>query len=410
MGFPGRLSISTASCRNKGMTGRDERALADFPARITFQVETPCYLISEEVIRRNCAVLDSVQKRTGARILLALKAFALPALFPLLRETLHGVCASGPVEARIGREEFGREVHTYAPAYTAVQMERVIHYSDHILFNSLNQWRAYRDRILAAERGIEVGLRVNPGHSEVKHNLYNPCLPGSRFGLQSKDLDDADLTGIDGLHFHALCEQNADVLERVLASFEHLYGAYIPRMRWVNFGGGHHITREDYDEDLLCRLIDAFRKKYNNIDVYLEPGEAVVLNSGAFVTTVLDIIDNGMKIAIVDSSAETHMPDVLAMPYRPAIIGADKPGVLPHTYRLGGISCLAGDVIGDYSFAEPLQTGDRVVLLDMALYSFVKNTTFNGVELPALITFNRAADTVSVVRRFGYEDYKNRVS
>ena len=392
------------------MTSRDERSLADFPARITGEVETPCYLISEEVIRRNCAVLDSVQQRSGARILLALKAFALPAFFPLIRKTLHGVCASGPIEARIGREEFGREVHTYAPAYTAAQMGRVICYSDHILFNSLNQWRQYREEIRAAGRGIEVGLRVNPGHSEVAVDLYNPCLPGSRFGLQPEDLKEVDLTGIDGLHFHALCEQNADVLERVLASFERLYGEYLPRMRWVNFGGGHHITAEDYDVDLLCSLITAFRKRYNDIPVYLEPGEAVVLNSGVFITTVLDIIDNGMKIAIVDSSAETHMPDVLAMPYRPAIIGADQAGVLPHTYRLGGISCLAGDVIGDYSFDEPLRPGDRLVLLDMALYSFVKNTTFNGVELPALITFSQTTDTVTVVRRFGYEDYKSRVS
>jgi carboxynorspermidine decarboxylase len=392
------------------MTGRGERALADFPARITDQVETPCYLISEEVVERNCALLDSVQQRTGARILLALKAFALPALFPLIRKSLHGVCASGPIEARIGREEFGREVHTYAPAYTTAQMERVICYSDHILFNSLNQWRQHREQIHAAGRRIEVGLRVNPGHSEVAIDLYNPCQPGSRFGLQPKDLMEADLTGIDGLHFHALCEQNADVLERVLASFERLYGAYLPRMRWVNFGGGHHITREDYDVDLLCSLINTFKKKYPDIQVYLEPGEAVVLNSGVFVTTVLDIIDNGMQIAIVDSSAETHMPDILAMPYRPEIIGADQSGVLPHTYRLGGISCLAGDVIGDYSFDKPLQPGDRLVLLDMALYSFVKNTTFNGVELPALITFNQAADTVKVMRRFGYEDYKNRVS
>jgi carboxynorspermidine decarboxylase len=392
------------------MTARDERAQADFPARITDRVETPCYLISEEVIERNCAILDTVQQRTGAKILLALKAFALPALFPLIGKTLHGVCASGPIEARMGREEFGREVHTYAPAYTDAQMERVLRYSDHILFNSLNQWRKHRDRIRVAGRDIEVGLRVNPGHAEVEIDLYNPCRPGSRFGVHPSDLAGADLTGIDGLHFHALCEQNADVLERVLASFERLYGEYIPRMCWVNFGGGHHITRDDYDVDLLCSLITSFRKRYDDIPVYLEPGEAVVLNAGVFVASVLDIIQNGMQIAIVDCSAETHMPDVLAMPYRPDIIGANKPGALPFTYRLGGISCLAGDEIGDYSFAKPLQPGDRLVLLDMALYSFVKNTTFNGVELPALITFNRAADTVNVIRRFGYEDYKGRLS
>ncbi len=392
------------------MADRDEQVLTDFPARITDRVQTPCYLISEEVVGRNCALLDSIQEHTGARILLALKAFALPALFPVLARTLHGVCASGPIEARIGREEFGREVHTYAPAYTAAQMEQVIRYSDHIVFNSLAQWHLFGDRIHAAGRAIEIGLRVNPGHSEVAIDLYNPCLPGTRFGLLPADLAGADLSGIDGLHFHALCEQGADVLARVLASFERLYRGHIPRMRWVNFGGGHHITRDDYDRDLLCFLITAFRTRYDGITVYLEPGEAVVLNAGVFVTSVLDIIDHGIKIAIVDSSAETHMPDILAMPYRPEILGADRPGVLPHTYRLGGISCLAGDMIGDYSFASELKAGDRLVLLDMAYYSFVKNTTFNGVELPELATFDKTADTISVVRRFGYEDYKNRLS
>ena len=392
------------------MADRDKMALADFPARITAQVETPGYLISEEVVGRNCALLDSVQQRTGARILLAMKAFALPALFPLISRTLHGVCASGPIEARMGREDFGREVHTYAPAYTEGQMERVIRYSDHILFNSIAQWHRHRGRIAAAGRPIEVGLRVNPGHSEVEHDIYNPCLPGSRFGLQARDLEGVDLTGVSGLHFHALCEQNADVLERVLASFEDRFGAYLPQMSWVNFGGGHHITRDGYDRELLCSLIIDFKKRYNNIQVYLEPGEAVVLNAGVFVTKVLDIIDNGLQIAIVDSSAETHMPDVMAMPYRPEIIGAAQPGELPYTYRLGGISCLAGDSRGDYSFDSPLKPGDRLVLLDMALYSFVKNTTFNGVELPSLLTFQPGSDQITVVRRFGYEDYRNRLS
>jgi carboxynorspermidine decarboxylase len=392
------------------VTDRDEKAQTDFPTSITETVQTPCYLISEDVIERNCVLLDSVQQRTGAKILLALKAFALPALFPMIRKYLHGVCASGPIEAQLGREEFDREVHTYAPAYTALHMERVIQYSDHILFNSTSQWYAFRDRILTTGRKIEVGLRVNPCHSEVKNKLYNPCQPGSRFGIQPKDLARVDLTGLDGLHFHALCEQNADVLERVLGSFERLYGAYIPRLRWVNFGGGHHITRQDYDVDLLCTLINGFRERYDGISVYLEPGEAVVLNGGVFVTSVLDIIDNEVEIAILDASAETHMPDVLAMPYRPEIIGAAQPGELPYTYRLGGISCLSGDVVGDYSFAEPLQPGDRIVLLDMALYSFVKNTTFNGVELPSLITFSQKKSRITEVRRFGYQDYKNRLS
>lgn len=393
------------------MTGKqDDRLRHDFPKAFTEKVETPCYLISEDVIAANCRVLDQVQQRTGARILLALKAFALPALFPLIARHLHGVCASGPIEAQLGREDFGREVHTYAPAYTAAQMERVIRYSDHILFNSIAQWQQHRGAIAACGRRIEVGLRVNPGHSEVEVELYNPCLPGSRFGILAAGLAGVDLDGIDGLHFHALCEQNADVLVQVLASFEKGFGHLLPQLRWVNFGGGHHITRDDYDLDLLCATVIDFRRRHDRIAVYLEPGEAVVLHGGVFVTTVLDTIHNGMDIAILDCSAETHMPDVLAMPYRPHILGAGQPGKLAHTYRLGGISCLAGDVIGDYSFPTRLVPGDRLVLADMALYSFVKNTTFNGVELPSLYSCSPAANRLDLIRRFGYPDYRSRLA
>ncbi len=386
----------------------NNQALKDFPREITDRAKTPCYLISEDVIRRNCEILDSVQKRTGAKIMLALKAFALPKVFPLISSYLHGVCASGPIEAQLGYEEFKRETHTYSPAFTDSQMERTIKFSDHIVFNSISQWHLHRDKIKAGGKHIEIGLRVNPGHAEVEVELYNPCLPGSRFGVSPQDLGGVDLTGIDGLHFHAMCEQNSDVLERVLASFEKRFGHLIPQMKWINFGGGHHITREDYDLELLCRLINDFRKKYNNIQVYLEPGEAVVLNAGVFVTSVLDTIHNGMDIAVCDCSAETHMPDVLAMPYRPKLIGEPETG--KYTYRLGGISCLSGDVIGDYKFNEPLKRGDRLVFTDMALYSFVKNTNFNGVELPSLITFSLEKGTFEVVRKFGYEDYKNRIS
>jgi len=388
----------------------DRQTLADFPLDIIRQVQTPCYLISEDVVRRNCALLDTVQQRTGAKILLALKAFALPALFPLISSYLHGVCASGPIEAQLGREEFGREVHTYAPAYSAAQMERVIRYSDHILFNSISQWQTHRHAIETAKRYIEVGLRVNPGHAEVETDLYNPCLPGSRFGLSPEDLAGADLSGISGLHFHALCEQNADVLVRVLEHFERRFDNYIEEMQWVNFGGGHHITRADYDVDLLCETITDFRRRHHNIPVYLEPGEAVVLNGGVFVTSVLDTIYNGMDIAILDCSAETHMPDVLAMPYRPHIVGSSMAGESMHTYRLGGISCLAGDIVGDYSFNAPLEPGRRLVLTDMALYSFIKNTTFNGVELPAIYTCSLERKAPTLVRSFGYEDYRSRIA
>ena len=389
---------------------KDTQALKDFPKEYTDRAETPCYLISEDVIKRNCEILDSVQKATGAKIMLAMKAFALPKVFPIISKYLQGVCASGPIEAQMGREEFDREVHTYSPAFTKDQMRRTIEFSDHIVFNSISQWHAHRDAIQASGKDITIGLRCNPGHAEVEVDLYNPCVPGSRFGVNPEDLEGIDLTGITGLHFHAMCEQNSDVLVRVLASFEKRFGHLINKMKWINFGGGHHITRDDYDVQLLISTINDFRKRHNNIEVYLEPGEAVVLNAGVFVTEVLDTIKNGVDIAIVNSSAETHMPDVLAMPYRPHLVGAGEPQDNKHAYKIGCISCLAGDFIGTYSFKEPLKLGDRLVFTDMALYSFVKNTNFNGVELPSLITFSIENGTFDVVRRFGYEDYRSRLA
>lgn len=394
------------------MTVRNPHAqtLIDFPAAYTDQVETPCYLISEDVLQRNCELLADIQQQTGAKILLALKAFALPALFPLISKYLKGVCASGPIEAQLGFEEFKGEVHTYAPAFSAQQMERVIRFSDHIVFNSTSQYLTHLPAIVQSHKKMEIGLRVNPGHSEVEVDLYNPCLPGSRFGIAPEALEGFDLRGISGLHFHALCEQGADVLVRVLESFEARFGRYLDQMKWVNFGGGHHITKSDYDVELLCETIRAFKKRHNNIQVYLEPGEAVVLNGGVFVTSVIDIIEGSPRIAILDSSAETHMPDVLAMPYRPEIVGAAPAGKSGHNYSLGCISCLAGDSIGTYSFEKPLQAGDRLVLTDMALYSFVKNTTFNGVELPSLYRFSLKNQKPELIRSFGYEDYKSRIS
>jgi carboxynorspermidine decarboxylase len=388
------------------------QALADFPESITDKVRTPCYIVSTGAIKRNLEILDSVQTRTGAKILLALKAYAMWSTFPLIRKYLHGVCASGPIEARLGREEFGGEVHTFSPAYSEEGMEEVIRYSDRIIFNSIYQWKKYRGRIRKANeagRRIEAGLRVNPGHSEVKVKLYDPAGKGSRLGIRSEDLEGEDLEGVSGLHFHALCEQDADVLVRVLESFEKRFGKYVRRMKWVNFGGGHHITRKGYDVELLCRTITGFRKRYG-VEVYLEPGEAVVLNAGVLVASVLDIVKNGAEIAILDTSAETHMPDVLAMPYRPNVIGAGRPGEFRHAYRLGGISCLAGDVIGEYSFESPLRRGERLVFLDMALYSFVKNTTFNGIGLPSLAVYEPESGKLRSVRKFGYDDYKTRLS
>lgn len=383
--------------------------LKNFPTSITDKVESPCFLVNEALLKRNCEILQTVKERTGAKVLLALKAFAMHSTFPLISRYLDGTCASGPIEAQLGKEKFGKEVHTFAPAYSEQDMEQVIKYSDHIIFNSIVQWKKHRAAIAKSGKKISVGLRVNPGYSEVEVDLYNPVAPGSRLGMQPESLEGEDLSGIDGLHFHALCEQNSDVLVRVLKSFEKLYGKHIPKMKWVNFGGGHHITRGDYDIELLVKTINDFKKRYG-VQVHLEPGEAVALNTGVLVATVMDIVENGVKIAILDTSAEAHMPDVLAMPYRPNIIGAGKPGEQKHTYRLGGVTCLAGDVIGDYSFAQVLKPGDRLVFLDMAHYSMVKTTMFNGIRHPSIAIYSPGSGKVQVVRRFGYEDYKNRLS
>ncbi len=385
------------------------------PESICKQVATPSYLIAEDIIESNCRVLQSVQQRTGARILLALKAFALPEVFSIISKYLHGVCASGPIEAQLGREEFGREVHTYAPAYTAEQMQRVLEFSDHILFNSLSQLETHRVAVEAyKQRSGEntlLGLRVNPEYSEIATDLYNPCISGSRFGIKSDTLKGADISGISGMHFHALCEQGSDVLERVIEHFEGKFGWLLEdeRITWINLGGGHHITRKDYDLDLLCALISRLKQRYN-VEVYLEPGEAVVLNAGFYLTSVLDIIENGLKVAVVDGSAETHLPDVLAMPYRPELLGSCEQDTAGNTYRLGGVSCLAGDIIGDYSFTETLEVGERLCFTDMALYSFVKNNTFNGVELPSLYRYSLERGTFDLIRKFGYDDYRMRLT
>jgi len=368
-------------------------------------VKTPVYVVDEVLLERNLQILDSVQQRTGAKILLALKGFAMWSTFPLVRQYLHGVCASGPIEARLGREEFGKEVHTCAPAYSDEDMREVIRYSDHVVFNSFAQFERFRPII---PRDKSLGLRVNPEYAEVKVDLYNPCAPCSRLGVTLRNFEGRSLEGLSGLHFHAMCEQGSDTLQRVVEVFEAKFGKYLAGMRWLNLGGGHHITREDYDVDLLCRIVTRLRDTYK-VQVYLEPGEAIALNAGVLVASVLDIVDNQMQVAILDTSAETHMPDVLAMPYRPNIIGAGTPGEKKYTYRLGGLTCLAGDVIGDYSFDEPLAIGTKLVFLDMAHYSMVKTTTFCGVRLPDIAVWTRD-NQVKVVRQFRYEDYRNRLS
>lgn len=371
-------------------------------------VPSPCYVVDERLLRRNLEILDTVQKRTGCKILLALKGFSMASMLPIVGEYLHGVTSSSLHEARLGFEKMGREVHAYAPAFQEAEFDELMGYTDHIVFNSFDQWARFRSRVKGnPSKHIECGLRVNPEYSEIEVPLYNPCSPNSRMGITLANFRPQELEGIDGLHFHTLCEQNSDALARTIPIVDEKFGQYIKQMKWLNFGGGHHITREDYDIESLVRSILFMKEKYG-VQVYLEPGEAIALNTGYLVSTVLDIVHNGMDVAILDASAACHMPDVIEMPYRPNIIGAEKPGVKANTYRLGGNTCLSGDIIGDYSFDEPLKRGDRLVFCDMAHYTMVKNNTFNGLNLPSIASFNES-DGVRVHRRFGYEDYVSRL-
>ncbi|MCI6288402.1 MAG: carboxynorspermidine decarboxylase [Lentisphaeria bacterium] len=373
------------------------------------QIETPCFVVDKALLRRNLAVLDSVRKRTGIKILLAQKAFSMYAVYPLLAEVLDGTCASSPDEARLGREEFGKEVTAFAAAYSEQDLRELLGWCNHIIFNSFSQWQRFRPLTAAAEN-VRFGVRCNPEHSEGTVEIYDPCAPKSRLGIRAADFAGQDLTGITGLHVHNLCEQNSDAFERTLRAFEEKFAFLIPQMQWINFGGGHHITRPDYDVDLLCSLLNGFRERWKTPELFLEPGEAVALNTGFLVASILDIVHNETDIAILDTSAEAHMPDVLEMPYRPNIIGAGQPGEKAFTYRLAGHSCLAGDVIGDYSFAEQLKPGDKLVFLDMAHYSMVKTNTFNGLRLPSIALFDSADGSFRVLRKFSYEDFKSRLS
>ncbi|MEZ0576933.1 carboxynorspermidine decarboxylase [Halodesulfovibrio aestuarii] len=373
------------------------------------RLPSPCFVVDEATLADNAAILDSVQQRTGAKILLALKGFATYSTFPVLNGILHGTCASSPHEARLGREEFGGEVHSFAAAYSDDDMAEIIKYSDHIVFNSFAQLRKYRPLIQAAERTIKIGVRVNPQHSEGATPIYDPCSPGSRLGVRLENFDENDLEGVSGLHFHTLCEQDADALDRTLEAVETQFGHILHGMEWLNFGGGHHITREGYDIDRLCACIERAKSRYN-VQVYLEPGEAVALDAGILVSTVLDIIKADMEIAILDASAACHMPDVLEMPYRPFVIDSGERDEKAYSYRFAGKSCLAGDVIGEYSFDAPLNSGDRLAFTDMAIYSMVKTNTFNGLQLPAIARYNPNSGELHIVREFGYNDFKYRLS
>lgn len=372
------------------------------------ELPTPCYVIDENIIEENCKVLADVMKKTGCHVLLAQKAFSNFALYPLIGKYLSGTTASGLYEARLGREEMGRENHVFAPAYKDEDMDELVKICDHIVFNSISQLEKHKEKC----RNVSIGIRVNPEFStQDGHEIYDPCGKGSRLGVTAGLLRNADLTGIDGLHFHTLCEQNSDDLKKTLDVVEEKFDFLLRKVKWVNFGGGHHITRKDYDVELLCDCITHIKEKYN-IKVYIEPGEAVALNAGYFITTVLDKVKNsGITCLILDGSAACHMPDVLEMPYTPPL----SEGSIIETpekefdYRLGGNTCLAGDIIGNYRFDHDVQIGERLTFCDMAIYSMVKNNTFNGIPLPSIYSMDRNGDC-RLIKSFGYNDFKERLS
>lgn len=372
------------------------------------ELPTPCYVIDENIIEENCKVLADVMKKTGCHVLLAQKAFSNYALYPLIGKYLSGTTASGLYEARLGREEMGRENHVFAPAYKDEDMDELVKICDHIVFNSISQLEKHKEKC----RNVSIGIRVNPEFSTQNgHEIYDPCGKGSRLGVTADLLRNADLTGIDGLHFHTLCEQNSDDLKKTLDVVEEKFDFLLRKVKWVNFGGGHHITRKDYDVELLCDCITHIKEKYN-VKVYIEPGEAVALNAGYFITTVLDKVKNsGITCLILDGSAACHMPDVLEMPYTPPL----SEGSIIETpekefdYRLGGNTCLAGDIIGNYRFDHDVQIGERLTFCDMAIYSMVKNNTFNGIPLPSIYSMDRNGDC-RLIKSFEYNDFKERLS
>ncbi|MFA6383153.1 MAG: carboxynorspermidine decarboxylase [Parcubacteria group bacterium] len=372
-------------------------------------LETPCFVVDEKVLERNLKILGRVQKQAGCKVLLALKGFSMFSVFPLIKKYLPGTEASSIDEARLGHEEFGGETHTFSPAYTEKNIAGYIKYSDHLIFNSFSQWKRIRPLILKSKKMVSCGLRINPEHCETKTPMYDPCGPNSRLGVVRKKFEEGELDGLDGLHYHNLCQLNADAMVRTLKVFEEKFGKFLPKMKWVNFGGGHHIVRKDYKINLLIKTIKDFKKRHPHLKVYLEPGEAVALNAGVLVGSVADIINNGMDIAILDVSPATHVPDILEMPYKPTIIGADTGKKYPHVYRLGGPSCLAGDVIGNYTFKKKLAIGDKMIFLNMAIYTMVKTNTFNGIRLPSIF-LRKSSGKFRLVKKFGYADFKNKLS
>lgn len=369
-------------------------------------MKTPYFLIDEAKIEANCKILQEVMVRTKAKILLAQKAYSIYQTYPLIKKYLSGSTASGLFEARLGYEEMGGETHIFSPSYQAGEFDEILDYVDHLSFNSFYQWYQFKDKALA--RGKSCGMRINPNFSTQEGPaIYDPASSGSRLGVIKKIFEKEDLSGLEGLHFHTLCEQNAEPLKATLDVIERDFGRYLHQMKWLNFGGGHHITREDYNLDLLCECITYFKEKYD-LEIYLEPGEAVVLNAGSLECRVIDLVENELTIAILDTSAACHMPDVLEVPYRPPLSGSGEVDEYPYNYRLGGPTCLAGDVIGDYSFPSPLERGMQLSFQDMALYTMVKTNTFNGMPLPGILLKKKTGEIVTL-RTFGYEDFKIRL-
>ncbi len=368
-------------------------------------IATPYYIVDEAKLIDNLKLLQEVKRRAGCKILLAQKAFSMYKVYPLIGEYLDGTTASGIYEARLGYEEMGKETHAFSPAYKAEEFTELLKIADTIVFNSFSQWTLYKDEALKSNRSF--GMRVNPEHSTGEHPIYDPCSPGSRLGVTKKHFRDDLLDGIEGLHFHTLCEQGSEDLQSTLKAFEDKFSHVLGQMKWVNFGGGHHITKPGYNIDLLVEIILDFKSRYD-VDVYLEPGEAIALDSGYLVASVLDLSTNDIQNAILDTSATCHMPDVLEMPYRPHILGSAMPNEKAYTYRLGGPTCLAGDIIGDYSFDKPLEIGDTLIFTDMAIYTMVKTTTFNGMPLPS-IALHKADGEIELVKAFTYDAFKSRL-
>jgi len=376
------------------------------------RVPSPCFVVDEVAVERNLQTLANIQTQSGAKVLLALKAFSMFSIAPLISRYLTGTCASGLFEAKLGREEFGGKVHTFSAAFHPNDIDEILALSDHVVFNSEGQWSQFKDRAIAQQqkkKRLQFGLRVNPMHSEGSVDIYDPCAANSRLGIPIDRLADIELTGISGLHFHTLCEQNFAPLARTLDVTEAKLGGLLHKMTWLNLGGGHHITAPGYDTAQLINRVKHLQNTYS-LQVYLEPGEAIAINTGVLVSEVLDLTRNGKALAILDTSATCHMPDTLEMPYRAHIFGAGEDGEKPFSYRLGGQTCLAGDVMGDYSFDEALYIGQRLMFDDMSHYTMVKTSMFNGINLPAIALWNSTSDELSVIKSFGYSDFKSRLS